>query len=720
MTILFTTTIFLGIVIILRLLCNGHISARLQYALWLFAAVKLLVFPMPVLEGELSVLKFFPGIEEVTPGALEAPADGTDYGTEPEYLPMEEEAVLPEETAAEADGTFGERAGGTSSFMGMMEIGPENPAQQIKGYLRRIDGRLGMPLWVAIVSVTGSIILGVYMLLYHISLGHYLKSSRKVLDIRGKYASKRLPVYSVEGLPTPCLFGGSIYVPERLAEDKENLPHILQHEACHAAHGDAFWGFVRLLCVCLYWYHPLVWAAACLSRQDCELACDEAVIKKMKAEERKKYGELLLEFALVKSTPRDYLSVSTTMSGNARNLKKRLEGITGKKKKRLWLGLIMSGAVLLSGFLCITDGTAQAEGREQSAQAGEEQESSGQMQEENGQTDIAQEQSIEEEEPQQKAIIALVESAKQAGSVADLSTEQAFQELMLSSAARSDDTVYLLGETESYSLYGSGDFQTMVLEKNGKYAEIQKEFFSHALRQPPELAEADYDGDQETELAIKLNYRSEGYAWFDILYMADEGADGEPEIREYESGEYISELFSHISMEDREDGSVLLLDGAPAGPVLKKIPGVREYDGISLDNADLYFTFSGGRIEVQANVICQASEGRGEEDDYTGTYLTAEVLYDGGFSLTDIRARNRYLEAAGEKAAKEVYAPGEIGIVSYDYDITLMPEGELSMILTVLEDGNDSYDYAEMIMRQAEDEDGAAGDWYAEDVVIEK
>ncbi len=67
-----------------------------------------------------------------------------------------------------------------------------------------------------------------------------------------------------------------------------------------------------------------------------------------------------------------------------------------------------------------------------------------------------------------------------------------------------------------------------------------------------------------------------------------------------------------------------------------------------------------------------------------------------------------------------LFAPVYFGFVSYYYDITLMREGELRIILTVLEDVNDSYDYAEIIMRQAEDEDGAAGDWYAEDVVIEK
>ncbi len=83
----------------------------------------------------------------------------------------------------------------------------------------------------------------------------------------GRSAAERkiVRVYSVEGLPTPCLFGRCIYIPAELAEDREALPYILRHEMCHFFHGDTLWGVVRMICVCLYWYHPLVWLSAYLS-----------------------------------------------------------------------------------------------------------------------------------------------------------------------------------------------------------------------------------------------------------------------------------------------------------------------------------------------------------------------------------------------------------------------------------------------------------------------
>ncbi len=46
--------------------------------------------------------------------------------------------------------------------------------------------------------------------------------------------------------------------------------------------------------ICLYWFHPLVWIAAKLSRQDAEYAADEAVTENMSQEERLRYGKMIL------------------------------------------------------------------------------------------------------------------------------------------------------------------------------------------------------------------------------------------------------------------------------------------------------------------------------------------------------------------------------------------------------------------------------------------
>ena len=49
------------------------------------------------------------------------------------------------------------------------------------------------------------------------------------------------------------------------------------------------WTIYGQECVCLYWFHPLVWIAAKLSRQDAEYAADEAVTKSMGQEKRQRH-----------------------------------------------------------------------------------------------------------------------------------------------------------------------------------------------------------------------------------------------------------------------------------------------------------------------------------------------------------------------------------------------------------------------------------------------
>lgn len=62
----------------------------------------------------------------------------------------------------------------------------------------------------------------------------------------------------------------------------------------HYKHLDHIWAGARLLLICLYWFHPLVWIAAKLSRQDAEYAADEAVTENMSQEERLRYGKMIL------------------------------------------------------------------------------------------------------------------------------------------------------------------------------------------------------------------------------------------------------------------------------------------------------------------------------------------------------------------------------------------------------------------------------------------
>lgn len=158
-----------------------------------------------------------------------------------------------------------------------------------------------------------------------------LKQLRRPLEVTGSL----LPVYTAEGLPSPCLFGlfrPAIYLTPETAEDQTALRHILAHEETHYRHGDHVWSLLRCLALALHWWNPLVWLAVIISRRDGELCCDAATLKRLGDEERQAYGETLLSLVTAKPGPRDLLSCSTTMTSGKRSLQERIRWIARRPK----------------------------------------------------------------------------------------------------------------------------------------------------------------------------------------------------------------------------------------------------------------------------------------------------------------------------------------------------------------------------------------------------
>ena len=139
-----------------------------------------------------------------------------------------------------------------------------------------------------------------------------------------------LPVYIMEGLPSPCLFGilkpKIIISPE--AGDQSLLKYVLAHELCHYRYKDNWLSLLRSLCCAVYWFNPLIWIAAHASKMDCEMACDERVIKHYDDNDRIDYGKTLL--SLVHGNKENLLTLSTAVAG--KNMKRRIVMIAGKPK----------------------------------------------------------------------------------------------------------------------------------------------------------------------------------------------------------------------------------------------------------------------------------------------------------------------------------------------------------------------------------------------------
>ena len=320
-----TSSILIVCIALLRQLCKGKISAGVQYMLWLIVAVRLImpgitaVFPHILPESDFSIMNMADKVETALQDFIQPlETENTQVMFVQDSFSFDE---LPDLGGVSSDGP-------TAVFV----------AGHVTWTWTWID-------WIKRIWYFGMAIAGIWMMAVNIRFFYKLKKER----IRYEKEDFKLPVYTAKNLSSPCLYGlpgrQSIYLPEDVTGDDEKVKHILTHEYCHYKHADVFWSALRCVLLTVYWFHPLVWLAAVLSKQDCELACDEAVIKMLGEEERISYGKTLVSLVTRKTTASDMMCAATTMTGGAENMKERVKRIA-EKPHRLAVVLILCVAVM--------------------------------------------------------------------------------------------------------------------------------------------------------------------------------------------------------------------------------------------------------------------------------------------------------------------------------------------------------------------------------------
>ncbi len=156
-------------------------------------------------------------------------------------------------------------------------------------------------------------------------------------------------IYKAPHLVSPCVFKvrseRGIYLTEAIAEDQGMQEYVLAHELTHLRRRDIFWGQIRVLLLACFWFHPLVWVMAVVSKRDCELSCDEKAIKRLGESKRRYYGYVLLRMVSISRPASDVVSTATTMVSGKRGLRQRIKNIAGGEKS-LFLSLAVAMAVL--------------------------------------------------------------------------------------------------------------------------------------------------------------------------------------------------------------------------------------------------------------------------------------------------------------------------------------------------------------------------------------
>lgn len=337
--ILVTSSVLIVVIALLRLVLRGKISQRVQYALWLLVAIRLLV-PVSFVNSPVSVMN---AVEPVT---------------ETIYINRTEQQ-FPAGTGQIQNVTGGNATPQTGTVNAPSQpqtgdtapIQPTEPGVDLGAVLRWV--------WLA-----GAVVVGCWFLLSNLVFRRRLvRSARPLAGV-----DCPLPVYVSAGAPSPCLSGlvrPGIYLTPDCPTEGPGLKHILAHELTHRRQGDQFWALIRCLCLALYWFNPLVWLAAALSRRDCELSCDEGAIRLLGEGERTAYGRTLLSLVTTGSNPTELLRTATTMSSGARGLRERI-ALIAKKPKRAAGVLVIALTVVAVAVGCTFTGAQPEESPEPS------------------------------------------------------------------------------------------------------------------------------------------------------------------------------------------------------------------------------------------------------------------------------------------------------------------------------------------------------------------
>ena len=323
-----TSSIMIVVVMILRKLFGSRVKSGAICVLWALVAIRLLI-PVQLFGNVVNVADY------LTENVINLQGRGITTEVQVKWDSVSDSqtgdnsqagnGVYPAGRVQSGSGTQSDsnlQAANNAQADGNMQTGSSVMSDgnaQTGSYVKIVNY-----MWV--IWLTGMVVMFAVVVVSNLIFTGRLMSSRK---LAGK--SGRINIYNTDNVNSACLYGvfhPAVYVNNKAADNE----FIISHELTHYRHRDNWWALVRMLCVCIYWFNPFVWMAAHFHKEDCELFCDEAVIRNCSASEKQKYGEVLLNAAARHSGRLSDIYLLSGASSGYHELKKRIERIAGSRK----------------------------------------------------------------------------------------------------------------------------------------------------------------------------------------------------------------------------------------------------------------------------------------------------------------------------------------------------------------------------------------------------
>lgn len=360
---LLSLSLLICVVLLIRAVFRKTVSPRVIYALWLLVVIRMLV-PVTLFEVDVTLPEFLQ-TQQIEPSEENEPLIGdTETSADvqekfPTTFPVQTTPIYPPQNISPAPPAYPPSTPTTPDETTPAapivpetdaeppilpeEVTPEVPEERVTIHWQQIAdlvwfvGAAVMALWVLCTAVT---------------------YNRRLVRNRILHRTVRgTKVYISEDASVPCISGliPSIYITPEAANSKSEMLIII-HEHVHLRHGDHIWSFIRALALIVFWYNPLIWAAATVSKLDAELACDDAISAKLNDDERLAYAHILLD-----TIPQKHRYA--TGLGSA-PMKERILMLTKRQKNRcicLILALVLAVSAVGCSFVSVNGKTEETD-----------------------------------------------------------------------------------------------------------------------------------------------------------------------------------------------------------------------------------------------------------------------------------------------------------------------------------------------------------------------
>lgn len=179
-------------------------------------------------------------------------------------------------------------------------------------------------------------------------------TNRETLDVLDTLRRKmriqtHVGVKTCHGISSPMMIGffrHTILLPS-IEIDLLELTFILRHELVHLKRKDLWYKALVLLATAVHWFNPIVYIMGKAIAVQCEISCDELLVKEESLQQRKQYGQTLID--LVRSGTRLQTSLLTDFYSEGKAIKTRIFYIMDTTKKKAGITILCAAFLSIIG-----------------------------------------------------------------------------------------------------------------------------------------------------------------------------------------------------------------------------------------------------------------------------------------------------------------------------------------------------------------------------------